>query len=165
MKKIIVCAIIVALTGCGNANRKQYLPEAQNDKIITSVGISHRGDGYTIDIPEKDYRYERDFDDGGFEEKWEYKKRDDVQIKVTSYKNTDETTARARFLRENKDYIFEDLMGYSVCGTELDGDTLWFNLHQSGENVYIVSWEYPKNTDDQLKMELSAIVETFKLAE
>ena len=165
MKKIIVCAIIVALTGCGNANRKQYLPEAQNDKIITSVGISYRGDGYTIDIPEKDYRYERDFDDGGFEEKWEYKKGDDVQINVTSYKNTDETTARARFLRENKDYIFEDLMGYSVCGTELDGDTLWFNLHQSGENVYIVSWEYPKNTDEQLKMELSAIAETFKLAE
>ena len=145
--------------------RKRYIPEAQNDKIITSVGISHSGEGYTINIPGKGYRYERDFDDGGFEEKWEYTKRDNVQIKVTTYKNTDETTARGRFLRENDDYIFEDLMGYPACGIELDGDTLWFNVHQSGGNVYIVSWEYPKNASDELKTELSKIAESFKIVE
>ena len=89
----------------------------------------------------------------------------DVQIKVTTYKNTDETTARGRFLRENDDYIFEDMMGYPACGIELDCDTLWFNVHQSGGNVYIVSWEYPKNASDELKTELSKIAESFKIVE
>ncbi len=32
-------------------------------------------------------------------------------------------------------------------------------------NVYIVSWEYPKNTSEDLKKELSDIAQTFNLAE
>ena len=56
-------------------------------------------------------------------------------------------------------------MGYSLCGMEPDGDTLWFNLHISGETVYIVSWEFPKNTSEDLQKELSSIAGTFTLAE
>ena len=113
-------------------------------------------------VPAKNYRYEKDYDDGALEETWEYTKKDDVQIKVTTYKNSDEVSARRRFLRDNDDYIFEDLSGFSICGMELDGDTLWFNLHESDGTVYIVSWEYPRNTSENLKNELSQIAQTFK---
>ena len=121
----------------------------------------HKGEGYTITVPTKDYHYEKDYDDGALEEKWEYIKNDDVEIKVTTYKNSDEISARSRFLKDNEDYIFEDLMGYSLCGVEIDGDTLWFNLHVSGKTVYIVSWEFPKNTSNDLQKELSNIAQTF----
>ena len=175
MKKTAIIILMISvclLSGC-NAGKKQYLPEASGDKSFTSVGIGesqgkqevHQGSGYTISVPKDRYRYEPDYDDRAVEEEWDLVKRDDVKIKVTTYKNTDGVTARGRFLRDNDDYIFEDLMGVSICGTERDGDTLWFRMHESGGNVYIVSWEYPKNTSDDLKQELSAIADTFKITE
>ena len=145
-----------------------YLPEAKNDKIYTTIGggeETHQGEGYTLTVPSKNYRYEKDFDDGNLEEKWEYTKKDDVEIKVTTYKNSDEISARSKFLKDNEDYIFEDLMGYPLCGTEHDGDTLWFNIHISDETVYIVSWEFPKNASEDLQKELANIAGTFTLAE
>lgn len=162
---ILLAVSMVAFTGC--QRKSKYVPEAQNDKVYTSVGADkgYQGDGYTIRIPDKNYRYEKDYEDGNLEEKWDYTKKNDVEIKVTTYKNSDELTARTKFLRENDDYIFEDLMGYSLCGTEPDGDTLWLTLHQSENTVYIVSWEYPEKASEELKRELSDIAGTFKLKE
>lgn len=172
MKKITLMLLMISLlmiTGCKDNNPKNlYLPEAKKDKVFTAVGDEnkvHQGEGYTITLPSKDYRYKKEFDDGALEEKWEYMKKDDVQIKVTTYKNSDERSARGMFLRENEDYIFEDLLGYPLCGQELDGDTLWFTIHVSGKTVYIVSWEYPNHTKDDLKTELANIADTFRPAE
>ena len=172
MKKITLILLMITLlmiTGCKDDKQKNlYLPEAKNDKVFTTVGGEnepHKGEGYTITIPEKDYHYEKEYDDGALEEKWEYTKKDDVEIKVTTYKNSDEISARTKFLKDYDEYIFEDLMGESLCGQELDGDTLWFNIYISGETVYIVSWEFPKNTNEDLQKELSKIAGTFTLAE
>lgn len=168
MKKLFIVSIIVSLIllcGCSKYEKKLYLPEAKNDKLfaVTTEAETYKGGGYTINISNKIYRYEKDFEKGYLEESWERKKSDDVKITVTTYKNTDEITARGIFLSENDDFVFEDLMGYSICGMEADGDTLWFNLHTSGEDVYIVSWEYPKNAGENIKEELSGIAQTFKL--
>ena len=172
MKKItliLLMIILIMITGCKDDKQKNlYLPEAKNDKIYTTIGGesgSHKGEGYTITVPEKDYHYEKEYDDGALEEKWEYTKKDDVEIKVTTYKNSDEISARTKFLKDYDEYIFEDLMGYSLCGMEPDGDTLWFNLHESNGTVYIVSWEFPKTTSEDLKKELSSIAGTFALTE
>lgn len=165
---IISMIAIITMSGCTWGQKHLYTPEATNDKTYTTVGMdekTYHGDGYSITIPEKTYLYEKDYDDGNMEEKWEYTKKDDVEIKVTTYKNTDEITARGKFLRENNDYIFDDLTGYSLCGMEPDGDTLWFNLHIKDDIVYIVSWEYPHNTKDDLKRELADIAATFELTE
>ncbi len=170
----LIMTALLLFSGCQGIDRKQYLPKANSDKTITFIGGEnnqqtkegvHRGEEYVITVPADSYRYEKDYDDGKLEEKWDYRKKDDVEIKVTTYKNCDAKTAQGRFLREHNDYIFEDLMGYSICGTELDGDTLWFQLHEGDAGVYIVSWEYPKNTSEDLKKELSQIVETFQIAE
>ena len=172
MKKfalIMLALSVLVLSGCADkGNKNLYLPEAKNDNIYTTIGGGdgiYQGDGYTISVPDKAYRYEKDYDDGNLEEKWDYIKKDDVEIKVTTYKNTDAITARGRFLRENDDYLFEDLMGESICGMELDGDTLWFRMYESPGKVYIVSWEYPKNTSEDLKKELADITGTFTVAE
>jgi len=153
---VFAIIVFVAISGCGN-KKDLYLPKAKNDKIYTTISgnETYNGDGYTISVPAEDYRYEIDYESGNLEEKWEHKKKDDVEIKVTTYKNTDEISARSKFLNEYEDHIFEDFMGYPVCGMESDGDTLWFNLYEADETVFIVSWEYPKNTDESLKTELS----------
>ncbi len=154
MKKALIISLIFAVifsaVGCVSGE-------------TTNVSSKlYKGDGYSISIPEKGYRYEKDYDDGTIEDKWENTKREDTEIRVITYKNTDEKTAQSRFLRENEDYIFEDLMGYSLCGMEADGDTLWFNLHEANGNTYIVSWEYPKNATERTRAELSEIAKTFK---
>ncbi len=169
MRKVVMILLVAGMffvAGCKDNKKNLYLPEAKNDKVYTTIGgevKTHQGEGYTLTFSTKNYRYEKDYDDGILEEKWDYTKKDDVEIEVTTYKNSDEITARSRFLRDNNEYIFEDLMGYSLCGMEPDGDTLWFNLHISGETVYIVSWKYPKNTSEDLQKELSNIAGTFTL--
>ncbi|MBE7010911.1 MAG: hypothetical protein E7418_05415 [Ruminococcaceae bacterium] len=167
-KTAILLVLITLLTVTGCVSKTKYLPEAKSDKTFTTIGgkeEAHQGEGYSLTVPFRHYRYEKDYDDGHLEETWEYTKKDDVNIKVTTYQNADEGSARGKFLRENDDYIFEDLTGYPLCGTELDGDTLWFHLHEANGAVYIVSWEYPKNTKEDLQKELSDIAQTFKLAE
>ena len=182
MKRILILSILalsLLLASCHNSTigiiggadgptstilgENSYLHESKNGKIYSFIGGEennattknlriHVGDGYSVKVSSKDYRYEKEYDDGALEEKWEYTKKDDVEIKVTTYKNSDEN-------------IFEDLIGYSICGQERDGDTLWFNIHQSGDTVYIVSWEFPKNTREDLQKELSSIAGTFTFTE
>ena len=62
---ILLAVSMVAFTGC--QRKSKYVPEAQNDKVYTSVGTDkgYQGDGYTIRIPDKHYRYEKDYEDGG----------------------------------------------------------------------------------------------------
>ncbi len=166
MKKLTVITLMLALLilgGCEENKKDLYLPETQNDKIYATLGGQdgiHQGEGYTIAVPVKNYRYEKDFEDGNLEEKWEHIKKDDVEIKVTTYKNMDAATARGKFSRENNDYFIEDgaLYGISVDGM------LGFRLHESVGNVYIVSWEYPQRITEELLAELSNIADTFKLA-
>lgn len=171
MKRIVFILMIALLimTGCeDHIFNNRYLPEAKNDKTYTAIGVEDKtypGEGYTLVVPSKNYRYEKEYDDGAMKETWEYTKKDDAEICVTTYKNVDEMSARERFLRDKKEYIFEDFMGYPLYGTEFDGDTLWFDLCVSDDAVYIISWEYPKNTSEDLKKELSDIAGTFTLAE
>lgn len=171
MKKItlvFIIAIALMMTGCQANNKNLYLPEAKKDKIYTTVGGNetlYQGEGYTLTVPVKNYRYEKDYDDGELEETWEYIKNDDIQLKVSTYPNSDEISARGEFLRDHDDYIFEDLTGYSLCGTKLNGDQLWFHLYESNGTVYIVSWEYPEKAKNSLKQELAEIAATFRLIE
>lgn len=171
MRKFTLMILITCLTmfcGCTVRDEKNmFFPEAKNDKIYTTVGDekSFIGEGFTILIPDKNYRYEKEYDDGILDEKWEYTKKDDVEIKVTTYKNADELSARSRFIKENNEYIFEDMTGYSVCGTEPDGDVLWFDIYESNGTVYVVSWEYPKNTSEKLKNELATVAGSFKITD
>ena len=88
-------------------------------------------------------------------------KKDDVEIKVTTYKNSDEISARNRFLKDNNEYIFEDLTGGEICGTDYDGDVLWFNVFSSGKNVMIISLKYPENIGEEIKNELWKIYGSF----
>lgn len=176
MKRISIFFLIVSMlfvSGCTAREKNLYLPEVQNDKTYATVGGEkakpvdnnvYQGDGYTISIPSEGYRFERDYDDGNLEEKWDYLKGDDIEIKVTTYKNTNETDARRKFLRDNDDYIIEDLTGSPILGTELDGDSMWFAVYEANGDTYIVSWEYPRNTSEELKVELANIASTFKFS-
>ena len=172
MKKIVLVLLVMSMIVIGGCvrigNKNLYLPEMKNDKTYTAIGGGdgiYQGEGYTLAIPDKTYRYEKEYDDGNMEETWEYIKRDDVEIKVTTFRNTDAVTARGRFLRDNDDYIFEDLTGETICGSEFDGDTLWFRMYESEGVTYILSWKYPKNTKEDLKKELADIAKTFTLVQ
>ena len=89
MKKltlVLVAVVLFTMTGCeDHIKKKLYRPEANNDKMYTTISggeETHQGNGYTINIPQKGYRYEKDYDDGALEEKWDYKRKDDVEIKI-----------------------------------------------------------------------------------
>ncbi len=172
MKRLTVIFLmfgVLVFSGCADRGQNNmYLPEANNDKTYAEIGGgdgAHQGDGYTLAVPKEGYRYEIDYEDGNLEEAWDYTKKDAVEIKVTTYKNSDSISARGRFLMDNDDYIFEDMTGESICGVEPDGDTLWFRMHEANGTTYIISWEYPKNTNEDLKKELSDIANTFELVQ
>jgi len=168
----LLAAMVLSFVGCAEKTKDKILQEAKNDHTMATVGgntvsttdwRAYPGDGYRISIPKSGFHYEFDFDDSVFEETWEAIAGDDAQVQVTMYKNSDETSARGRFLREHEDYVFEDFTGETHCGTERDGDTLWFRVYPSEGAVYILSWEYTKNTSDDTVAVLNAITKTFEL--
>ena len=69
---IMLLVIMLMITGCKDEKQNNlYLPEANNDKIYTTIegkADKHKGDGYTITVPVKDYHYEKEYDDGAIEE-------------------------------------------------------------------------------------------------
>lgn len=85
MKKIaliLLFGVLLVITGCG---KNLYLPESESDRVFTTLGIEEEiyyGDGYTISIPSKSYRYEKDYEDGNLEETWKNIKKDDAEVKV-----------------------------------------------------------------------------------
>ncbi len=177
---LVLGAVILAVSvsGCGTAgenNSPQDNPVDRAEKVNLTIhsdgekelveATLYQGDGYSIYIPDSGFRYERDFDDGVYEEHWESVTNDNAEVMVWLYKNTTEQAARSAFLRENDDYIFEDLTGEPLVGTELDGDELWFKVVPHGADTYIVSWKYPKRARESLSETLAQIAGTFKTNE
>ncbi len=169
-----------SVAGCGNtggnSSPNQSNPQSgRAEKVNLTVSSNgerepvaatlYQGEGYSIYIPDSGFRYERDFDDGAREELWESITNDDAKVKVSLYKNTTEDAARSAFLRENDDYIFEDLTGEPLVGTESDGDELWFSVVPRGADAYVVSWKYPKRAKESLGTVLAEIAGTFKINE
>lgn len=137
--------------------------EVEGEKELVSAKL-HKGNGYSLYLPTEGFRYEKGFDDGNFEETWESTANDEAEIQITVYENTTAQKAQSTFLREHDNYIFEDLMGYPLCGREADGDVLWFRLYESGKDVYIVSWEYPSYAEEGFGARLAVIANTFMTA-
>ena len=164
---IVSISILLAISGCGVHRKELYLPEANNDKLYVTLadGKIHKGDGYSITIPDKKYRYESEFDDGRMEESWERINEDDAEIKVTIYKNSDAFTAINQFAKEHEEYIYEDLVGGPLYGASADGDVIWFHQYENEGTIYIVSREHPKNASEELQKELATIVKSFTFAE
>ncbi len=184
MKKrtIIVAGLFICLlSGCfgrgndgktGNEELKGNIYISQRDEKSeiafegeeTPVSASlYTGNGFSIYIPDDEFRKGFDFDDGILEDYWESKQNEDAEIHVSTYSGVTSDKAKEHFLRENDDYIFEDLTGMPLCGQEKDGDTLWFFVSSNENNTYIVSWEYPAGVADTLGPKLAKIAETFQV--
>lgn len=175
MKNISICILMIGLLilgGCNTREKYQYLPEEKNDHIFTVIGGDdskkenlHQGDGYSIRIPAKGYRYEKEIEDGFLEESWEYTKKDDIEFQIITYHDMDVVAAKKHFLNEKREYRIEDEMGSPVLGTDFDGDVMWFQIKETTDNIYIISWEYSKNTKESIQKELSDIAESFMITD
>ncbi len=182
-KKIFICVglLAVVLSGCAGKGNDG---KTGNDELKGNIYISQRdeksdikfdgeetpastslytGNGYSIYIPDDEFRKGMDFDDGILEDYWENKTNEDVEIHVATYSGVTPEKAQQHFLKENDDYIFEDLTGMPVCGREKEGDALWFFAETNEDNTYIVSWKYPKAAEDAISAKLAKIAETFQV--
>lgn len=182
MKQVLLVFLVCSLLLCA-CGKKLILPEAKNDYTIGIIGgadgptaivvgeqkdvlrdlptKTHAGDGYTIEIPEKGWEYEKEYGDGVLEETWE---NDHAELSIYTY-SLPLIEARRAFLAEKDDYIIEDLMGETICGFDrADGERiLWFRCYESGEKTIFLCWEYSALASDNLSIILSAVAETFAL--
>ncbi len=184
MKKklfIIVGVFALLLSGCfgrGNDNKTGnedlsgniYISQRDEKSEIAFEGEEapvptslYTGNGFSIYIPDDEFKKGMDFDDGILEDYWESKANEDAEIHVSVYSGVTSEKAQEHFLKENDDYIFEDLVGMPLCGQEKDGDTLWFFVSSNENNTYIVSWKYPASVADTLGARLAKIAETFQV--
>ena len=182
-KKILVVISLFALfiSGCGSRGNDGktgneelkgniYISERDEKSEIEfegeetpAVSSLYTGNGYSIYIPDDEFRKGMDFDDGVLEDYWESRANEDVEIHVSTYGGVTPEKAQKHFLKENDDYIFEDLTGKYICGQEKDGDTLWFFVETNENNTYIVSWEYPKSAEDAFSAKLAKVAYTFQV--
>jgi len=139
--------------------------EGEEETVRT---LRHTGEGYSIYIPEEDWRFEREEDDGIIEERWESLRNDDVELTVRTYPvypDASVETTKLAFLRESG-YVFEDLTGGTpgdpLVGREADGDYLCFVAAEgAGGATYIVAWEYPAEAAEGFGVRLRVMADTF----
>lgn len=130
------------------------------------------GQGYSLYIPEEGWRHEKDLDDGTAEDTWESTLNGEAELEVRQYPVYPDCTleaVKAAFV-EDRDYVFEDLMGGSLgdplTGVDEDGDFLSFMAAEGADGtVYVISWEYPAEAAEGFGTRLAQIANTFQLME
>lgn len=130
------------------------------------------GQGYSLYIPEEGWRHEKDLDDGTAEDTWESTLNGEAELEVRQYPVYPDRTlgaVKAAFV-EDRDYVFEDLMGGSLgdplTGVDEDGDFLSFMAAEGADGtVYVISWEYPAEAAEGFGTRLAQIANTFQLME
>ena len=130
------------------------------------------GQGYSLYIPEEGWRHEKDLDDGTAEDTWESTLNGEAELEVRQYPVDPDRTleaVKAAFV-EDRDYVFEDLLGGSLgdplTGVDEDGDFLSFMAAEGADGmVYVISWEYPAEAAEGFGTRLAQIANTFQLME
>ena len=143
--------------------------EGTEEKIPATLSIRQ---GYSIYIPDEGWKLETDHDDDGaaWEDQWESTVNDDVELAVRCYAGVTAAEAKERFVRDEDDYVFEDLLGGDLgdplTGTDPeDGDALSFMAAEKDGNTYVVYWKYPAEAAEGFGARLPVIAETFRLME
>jgi len=141
----------------------EIVAEGQTETVPAKLYV---GQGYSIYIPIEGWRMDKDVDDGIPEETWESLGNDDVDLTVSHYSGMEEEEARKKFAA-GCDYAFEDLMGGDfgdpLTGVDEEGDHLSFMSVEGYDAIYIISWEYPKSTEEGFGVRLRQIADTFEL--
>ena len=127
------------------------------------------GEGYSIYIPSEGWTLELDSDDGILHQTWEADREDDARISVYHYKDVSFMVARDRFMADCG-YVFSDGLGGELgdplTGSDEDGDLCGMMVAEGSHGTtYVISWEYPKGTEETWSAVLEAMAGTFELAE
>ena len=176
MKRVLLLLVAVTLLcSCGKSDFSYGVIGGADGPTAIIVGgeddvlkdlptKAHQGDGYVIEIPEKGWLYDQELDDGAVEESWTPVGNEHAELTIRTYA-LPLIESRRLFMEENEDYIFEDLMGETICGFDKEdgGRVLWFRCFEAEGKTYYLSWEYSALASDNSARIMSALSETFQL--
>ena len=136
-----------------------FMVEGMEETVPATLYI---GQGYSIYIPDEDWRLEKDVDDGIPEEKWESTVNDDVELRVLHLGEKTLEEAKAWVTAEEDDYrLIEDKQGGLGGTDEKDREMLEVRFYPSGSQMYAVLYEYPMEAAEGFGARLGQIAETF----
>ena len=149
----------------GRADKKDLtiMVEGTEEAVPATLYI---GQGYSIYIPDEDWRLEKDVDDGIPEEKWESTVNDDVELRVLHLGEKTLEEAKAWVTAEEDDYrLIEDKQGGLGGTDEKDREMLEVRFYPSGSQMYAVLYEYPMEAAEGFGARLGQIAESFEAME
>ena len=149
----------------GRADKKDLtiMVEGTEEAVPATLYI---GQGYSIYIPDEDWRLEKDVDDGIPEEKWESTVNDDVELRVLHLGEKTLEEAKAWVTAEEDDYrLIEDKQGGLGGTDEKDREMLEVRFYPSGSQMYAVLYEYPMEAAEGFGARLGQIAEPFEAME
>ena len=140
-----------------------FMVEGMEETVPATLYI---GQGYSIYIPDEDWRLEKDVDDGIPEEKWESTVNDDVELRVLHLGEKTLEEAKAWVTAEEDDYrLIEDKQGGLGGTDEKDREMLEVRFYPSGSQMYAVLYEYPMEAAEGFGARLGQIAESFEAME
>jgi hypothetical protein len=183
--KCLVVLLAMLLTACGQAPahtggqenqmptaEEQGLPEktdlefVSGEKVQTVSSTLYAGKGYSIYIPDAEWRREPEQEDRIPVDVWEHVADDNAEVHVWRYGAVPLEEAVRDFLDEEDDYVFPQLVLGSeeildpVEGIDDDGDVLKFIMRTGKEGTFIVSWKY-RNALSDAASQAEQIAKTF----
>ena len=138
----------------------EFMLEGETTKVPATLYI---GQGYSIYIPDEDWRMEKGTEDGFPEETWESMFNDDVELRVLHFSGKTQEEARAFMIAEEDDYRFQEDQQGGLLGTdERDHERMEVRFHPSEDMVYAVLYTYPEEAAEGFDVRLSVMADTFE---
>ena len=138
------------------------------ERVESAAATLYVGRGYSVYIPDAGWKKERERERLASVDVWESTLDDEVEFAVYHYGRLSMEEAVTSFLKEQDDYVFQELLlkdseaKEPLEGVDEDGDVLKFLPRAGKEGVYIVSWSY-RNAFGAAASQAERIAGTFVL--
>lgn len=124
------------------------------------------GQGYTIMIPDGQWRLESQWEDGRPEQTWESLHNSEVELKVAWLAELNKEQAQGFLMADRDDFQMEIQSDGSMIGRDSqDQEILFARFYPADAGTFILTYSYPDTTEmaEGFGVRLSTIADSFQL--
>ena len=135
--------------------------------IPTAANVSqYEGQGYTIEIPDGQWRLESEWDDGRLEQTWESIFYPEAELEVQYYAGLTKEQAQTAVTLDEDDFRLETQIDGSLMGRDLgDREILFVRFYPGDNGTYVLTYTYTDTQEmaDSVGDQLASMADSFQV--
>ena len=142
------------------------VPEAAAPTAAAANVTRYDGQGYTIDIPDGQWRLESEWDDGRLEQTWESIFYPEAELEVQYYAGLTKEQAQTAVTLDEDDFRLETQTDGSLMGRDLgDREILFVRFYPGDNGTYVLTYTYTDTQEmaDSVGAQLASMADSFQV--